>query len=454
MSATIDAKVNDDKDENILRVLSFDVGIINLAYCVIEFDFAKNTFKIDKWGILDLADDRHKCPFIIRGGKVCNKIAKRNTKFTRNDQSHYRCPAHEKKGYEDVFKDVKVEWRDIDKDIKCTLCKKYTKATHECDLFEGHYCKTHCKTIARQNKYICSMSKCNEYITKGIHLHDGSVCIGWCSNHVSEYDKHFAKKTRKITQSANHIPLPKVAHAMYTILDKHPEFLLVDEVLVENQEVNSHMKSVAGLLYSYFYMRGIHNVTSKSNIKNIQYYSASLKVTVGGDKSVKKIADAKKKADAHHNDQNKIQYNATKKEGKKLCEALIKGDDAENKRYQEIYYSHKKKDDLADALLQALAKHMKKLPDHYMKKIMYVNPDDDKTTDVKNTKNTKNTKSTKSTKSTKNTKTTNVTKNTKSGGSPVSNIVDNKTKHVEKEVIIEKTINIENKPKISFGKTL
>ena len=50
-----------------MKVLSWDVGIINLAYCLIDFKSEKD-WKIIDWNIINLTDrDKIKC-------KVCNKI--------------------------------------------------------------------------------------------------------------------------------------------------------------------------------------------------------------------------------------------------------------------------------------------------------------------------------------------------------------------------------------------
>lgn len=452
--------------KNIVKILSFDVGIINLAYCLVDFNLDNETFTIHDWNIMDLADDRHTCPFIMRGNKVCNKVAKSRTTFNKQN-IHYRCKAHAQKGFQNIFYDFKVEWKNIcddednkDKDNECNennnnyccMCtKKQVIGKYKSELFDGYYCKTHHKTISRQSNLICAASKCNNFITKAVHTNDGEVIIGWCSEHHSEYEKYFKKKTKTIKQSANHIPLMSVGKAMYDHLDKHPEFLDVDEVLIENQEVNSHMKSVAGLLYSYFFMKGVHQVKTDSKL-NIQYCSASLKVTVGGKNSVQNIKDAKAKADEHHNETNKIQYNATKLEGKKICEALIKGDDKVNKFYQSLYYAHKKKDDLADALLQAMAKYMKPLPEHYMNKITYINAvnnikDSIKSDGLNKSKNVKTVKTAKTAKNSKNVKTAK-TKNTKNvkdkkSGAPLSKVIKNPEK---REVIIneEMTINIKD----------
>ena len=45
-----------------VTVLSWDVGIINLAYCLIHKD--GENFEIKKWGIISLSDNTKFCQFI------------------------------------------------------------------------------------------------------------------------------------------------------------------------------------------------------------------------------------------------------------------------------------------------------------------------------------------------------------------------------------------------------
>ena len=59
-----------------LRILSFDVGIVNLAYCLVEFN--DNKKKIIDWGVIDLMDIfLQKCTkcCCISNGISCNNIA-------------------------------------------------------------------------------------------------------------------------------------------------------------------------------------------------------------------------------------------------------------------------------------------------------------------------------------------------------------------------------------------
>ena len=57
-------------------ILSWDVGIKNLAYCLIQKDETIDEFKILKWGVINLNEGQQKCEFELRTGNCCQEIAK------------------------------------------------------------------------------------------------------------------------------------------------------------------------------------------------------------------------------------------------------------------------------------------------------------------------------------------------------------------------------------------
>ena len=76
-----------------MKILSIDVGMKCLAYCLFSLDDDK--YSIDKWGILDLCNEKkYKCCGINKKNKQrCEK----NSKFYKND--NYYCKIHDKKNY-------------------------------------------------------------------------------------------------------------------------------------------------------------------------------------------------------------------------------------------------------------------------------------------------------------------------------------------------------------------
>src|SRR6185503_18570664 len=101
---------------NIRKILSFDVGIINLAYCFLEINDDEQTFKINGWGVIDLADGRKKCSFTKRNKEACGKIAKHMVKIDDNNTQYY-CNAHIVKAELDT-RSVNVEWSAVSEKTK------------------------------------------------------------------------------------------------------------------------------------------------------------------------------------------------------------------------------------------------------------------------------------------------------------------------------------------------
>ena len=243
------------------------------------------------------------------------------------------------------------------------------------NLIEGQYCKVHQKTIITNYNFECAKKKCNKPITRGIYLikpiYDDNgneidrepyyeLECGWCDTHFDdEYKDLIKKKTKNISQNSNKLSLLSLGSSMYQKLDQIADFLMVDEVLVENQPslINPTMKSISAMLFAYFLMRGIHEKEKTGSIiKSINFCSPANKITVGGEKVGDKLEQT---------EDNKV-YKLTKSLSIKFCKALI----ADNKDWLQMLELHKKQDDMSDAFLQGIVRTFgSTLPNHYITKI-------------------------------------------------------------------------------------
>ena len=210
---------------HIRKVLSFDVGIINLAYCLLEINDTDNTFKILSWDIINLAsDNRSLCSFVKNNNKVCDKVAKCMVKLNEQNCKYY-CKAHVTKAELNV-QNINVTCSLINKpdpDLeKCNLCNK--KGQYLINMIQGQYCERHSKTIMSNNGYLCKAKKCKNIVTKGIYLDDHEPLkvpvpetetepksipepvpvpkpecefeIGWCDEHYDDNYKDYIKKKK------------------------------------------------------------------------------------------------------------------------------------------------------------------------------------------------------------------------------------------------------------------
>lgn len=274
--------------------LSWDVGIVNLAYCIIE-KTGNETFKILDWQLINLGSESMYCCELNKNKSACTN------KATLTGGGKHYCKIHSK-NYVPKNADV-INCDDKDKDIQCShtmkdkLCEK--KATVR--INDNLFCKTHGTQMS---------NKINKDMT--------------------------IKKIGKT--NSNKIPINALAAKLFCELDKNAKMLEVNEVLIENQPTlkNPTMKTMSSLLFAYFIIRGIIDTETENKNKkigNVRFISPSNKLKV-------------KNADNTGKD-----YKKTKDLGKTYCKELIsKNKDTE--KYVEFINSQKKQDDLCDAFLQ------------------------------------------------------------------------------------------------------
>lgn len=104
-----------------MKILSFDVGIKNLAYCILEVD-CKDNIKILDWNIINLTE--YKCT------ENCNE----NAKYKLNNE--FYCENHKV--------DHKIDW--VKCDGICNKCSRKSKFKHN----NLEYCTIHSKQVEKK----------------------------------------------------------------------------------------------------------------------------------------------------------------------------------------------------------------------------------------------------------------------------------------------------------------
>ena len=282
-----------------MKILSFDIGIKNLAYCICECDDINKTVNILEWDIINLIEDeinnQEKCSHISRNKpyKRCNNIA--NFKISNNTE--YFCKNH-KKNYKKYIS---------------PLIKKIENKTN-----------------------ICCTENCNKKYKYEVN---GKLLCPSCKKQIeTHFKKNFTLKKIK-TIKCNKYPIGQIADKMITILDeKYSYFIKSDIVLLENQPCFTapKMKTVSNYLSMYFRIRGKHD-DKESNLNKILYYKATNKLEFN----------------KNNTNEDKKTYKNRKNIGiKNVNSYLLQQEDTMN---YEKFNNHKKKDDLADSLLQILS---------------------------------------------------------------------------------------------------
>lgn len=83
------------------KVLSFDVGIKNLAYSILEYDIETKNIKLIEWNLINFSTFEEvelKCQNIMKTGKLCNKKCKKYVLDPNNNECKIGyCGMHIKK---------------------------------------------------------------------------------------------------------------------------------------------------------------------------------------------------------------------------------------------------------------------------------------------------------------------------------------------------------------------
>ena len=289
--------------------LGWDVGIKNLAYCLL--DKKETKIEIIDWGIINLLV--HKSPPIY-----CNCL-KVNSDVCGRKASYYSFPTEikdsvslENKHYCNIhLRKEKKEWAKLSNEER-TMKESQIKEWSD--------------------KWVCCKEGCSKIATRYCVKNN----LYYCTKHSKETD---TIKDAINQSSAVRMPMLTLGKILYDKLDKLPQLLQAKWICIENQPVlkNPTMKSIQMMLYSYFVMK---QHEKKIELHDMILMSAKNKLKVYKDKYgelPKKILSMRDK------------YRRNKMMAIEHTRLFV--DNEHNEEWQEFYNEHDKKDDLADAYL-------------------------------------------------------------------------------------------------------
>ena len=324
------------------QILSIDVGIKNLSFCLFEINtntILEKDITVLKWDNIDLTkedDIGTKCIYIddpnIKKTKPKSK-SKSNSNSKPIEQSSEPCGKPAK----------------FIKDNNC-YCLKHSKLTNyiqpSSDFKPSFLNKqTLQKLIDIANKYkIINTLEVPDY--KSYKKAQLVTLIKEFSDQkcLSEIKKSNASKIDLVTIGRN------IQHRFDDILCDY--LLTIDTIIIENQigPIANKMKTIQGMLSQYFIM--------KNNNISIDFISASnkLKDFIALDKEKDKDKDKDKEK------KDKMDYKERKKMGIQICSNFV-STDARFSSWNTFFSKHQKKDDLSDCFLQGMwyIKHNKNI---------------------------------------------------------------------------------------------
>ena len=350
------------------KCIGWDIGIKNLAYCVLEskdvceknekensFVFNKHTYSISNWADISLVTQ------IESNLATSGQVSHINNSLT--------CC-----GIKNSPKKKPASLSNTDDEQK--LCGKKAFYAKEEVLDNGDYqglCRTHFKKLKIARLPELSVKKCwtEGCNSKPVQVLKSHIFKGFCKKHINEmhkakthndsnfYNINHSKTTSKI--DINHLGI-----ALFQELNKIKAIIAEPSIiLLENQPVlkNPTMKSMQMFLYSYYLMNMLDSNVDLS-VKKLHCYCASKKLDM-----IKYLPEDEQLRITTFIDTVNNPYQKNKKMSIMMVEVLLKN----NVKWLEYFKSNPKQDDLADSLLMTLHYFEKQLSS-FLKKQDLENP--------------------------------------------------------------------------------
>lgn len=215
-----------------MRILSFDVGIKNLAYCYID----TSSQTILDWAVVDLCGDKRTCNAVVD----CNK----NAPFMKNEI--YYCNKHIKE-----FLKTNNQYKIPDSKINCEMIM-------ECST-------TNLRKIASSF----------DIINKKINIDElrESICDYIDENLIEHVLNRNAKNVDLIEIGVN---LDKYFNKMFSFDNTTNKIMKPDIILIENQisPIANRMKTIQGMIAQFF----ITHFRNETNVLPVKFVSSSNKL--------------------------------------------------------------------------------------------------------------------------------------------------------------------------------
>ena len=214
-----------------MKILSIDIGIKNLGYCIIENDnnIINKEFKICDWNIINICNSVPSCCF-----------CKKNAKFKKNEQ--FFCKQHIKHS---EFKISEINLNTLNK----LKIKDLIQLIKKCDinLDANNNSKNECIKIIK------------DYVT---------------DNYLEEITFTNANNINLIELGIN---LNNELNKLFNVID----LKTIDIVLLENQisPIANRMKTLQGMIAQYFIINNIHKIEFISSVNKLKFFIENKKTT-------------------------------------------------------------------------------------------------------------------------------------------------------------------------------
>lgn len=299
-----------------MKLVSFDIGIKNMAYCVFDITPAQHVHVID-WNVINLSTSA--------------------STPAENTATDAKCNCVMKKG---------------------AICGKKAQYAHDNKLFCGTHSKSQSTLLLPKKEYELSQIKKKKVgdVSTWYQSVLGPVPAGYKKDDMvsalAEYYRNhcFTKVVEPKKVNAKDINLVSVGRAIKHHFDLVATFSGADIVVVENQisTIATRMKTIQGMVAQYFIMREdtagaqIEFVSSVNKLKGFA-------TTQNDVPAMETLVDE----DWEHSVEFNPQYKQHKTDGVRITRGFIDANPDLGK-WATHFEQHKKRDDLADCFLQGV----------------------------------------------------------------------------------------------------
>lgn len=287
-----------------MRLISWDIGMENMAYCILEVSDKDQYIEIVKWNKFDILEKvrtkKHKCQGFKKDKKSCQNNSSMYSITSNNDRLYY-CKTHSKQSLYPLY--------DLSNGEGCQhLIQKSKKTFKKCKNKAAYYC-----IIDNKRKFFCKRHSCLS---------------------SPEYKRYITEET---------VEFPDVMKFLKEQLVKlSDEIFDVNECIIELQPVHTNpiMKSIQMVVYSFYLFNKpdvkLNVIKADNKLKIYKEQGPEIKCTIN-----------------NTHDKNKFL-------GKQHCKFFLNYLDKpniindNNKKWYDLFATTNKADDLADCLLQAM----------------------------------------------------------------------------------------------------